>query len=163
MSKADQFWQYAEEAMRWTVRSKTETEKHAFMELARTWTQLRCRARALWSSTTVRRQSTVPCEACLAKNSELRKIEIFASVQHEPAHEHTAADVPVSGVPMAEWRLYKTAHCNYREHNTPLSVYPSSDEWNRSTPAVCPKVARHRSRAALAPLDRIEKRPLKAE
>jgi hypothetical protein len=31
--------QYAEEAMRWAVRSKTEAEKHAFMELARTWTQ----------------------------------------------------------------------------------------------------------------------------
>lgn len=39
MSKADQFRQYAEEAMRWAVRSKTEAEKHAFMELARTWTQ----------------------------------------------------------------------------------------------------------------------------
>jgi hypothetical protein len=25
--------------MRWAVRSKTEAEKHAFMELARTWTQ----------------------------------------------------------------------------------------------------------------------------
>ncbi len=37
MSNAHQFRQYAEEAMRWAVRSKTE--KHAFMELARTWTQ----------------------------------------------------------------------------------------------------------------------------
>src|SRR4029434_8577848 len=34
------------------------------------------------------------------------------------------------------------------EHNAPLSVDPSSDEWNRSTPAVRPKVARHSSRAA---------------
>jgi hypothetical protein len=25
---------------------------------------------------------------------------------------------------MAEWRLYKTAHCNYREHNTPYPLTP---------------------------------------
>ena len=46
---------------------------------------------------------------------------------------------------MAQWRLYKTAHYNYRNTTRP---YPLSDEWNRSTPAVRPKVARHSSRAA---------------
>jgi hypothetical protein len=40
------------------------------------------------------------------------------------------------------------------EHNAPLSVDPSSDEWNRSTPAVRPKVARHSSRAAFGYDDR---------
>jgi hypothetical protein len=49
MSKADQFRQYAEEAMRWAVRSKTETEKHASWSLHAHGRKLRCRARALWS------------------------------------------------------------------------------------------------------------------
>ena len=39
MSKADQFRQYAEEAMRWAVRSNTEKEKQAYADLALTWTQ----------------------------------------------------------------------------------------------------------------------------
>jgi hypothetical protein len=39
MSKADQFRQYAEEAMRWVAQSKTEKEKRLLLELARTWTQ----------------------------------------------------------------------------------------------------------------------------
>jgi hypothetical protein len=38
MSKSEQFRQYAEEAFRWSFRSKTETEKQALIELARTWT-----------------------------------------------------------------------------------------------------------------------------
>ena len=39
MSKADQFRQYAEEAMRWAYQSRTEKNKQALIELARTWTQ----------------------------------------------------------------------------------------------------------------------------
>jgi hypothetical protein len=39
MSTADQFRQYAEEAMRWAYQSKTEKNKQALIELARTWTQ----------------------------------------------------------------------------------------------------------------------------
>ena len=39
MSEADQFRQYAEEAMRWVRQSKTESEKQVLIELARTWTQ----------------------------------------------------------------------------------------------------------------------------
>ena len=39
MSKADQFRQYAEEAMRWAFQSKTEKEKQAYIDLAHTWTQ----------------------------------------------------------------------------------------------------------------------------
>ena len=39
MEKADQFRQYAEEAMRWARQSTTEKEKLALIELARTWTQ----------------------------------------------------------------------------------------------------------------------------
>jgi hypothetical protein len=39
MSKADEFRQYAKEAMRWAHRSKSEEEKLALIELARTWTQ----------------------------------------------------------------------------------------------------------------------------
>jgi hypothetical protein len=36
MSKAEEFRQYAEEAMRWARESKTEEEKQALMDLART-------------------------------------------------------------------------------------------------------------------------------
>ena len=39
MSKADQFRQYADEAMRWARQSKTENEKQVLTELAGTWMQ----------------------------------------------------------------------------------------------------------------------------
>ena len=39
MSKAEEFRQYAEEAVRWARKSRTEQEKQALMDLARTWTQ----------------------------------------------------------------------------------------------------------------------------
>ena len=39
MSKAEEFRQYAEEAVRWARKSKTEQEKQALMDLAHTWTQ----------------------------------------------------------------------------------------------------------------------------
>jgi len=39
MSKADEFRQYAAEALRWASTSTTEKEKKALIELARTWTQ----------------------------------------------------------------------------------------------------------------------------
>jgi hypothetical protein len=39
MSKAEEFRQYAEEAMRWAYQSKTEKDKQALVDLARTWTQ----------------------------------------------------------------------------------------------------------------------------
>ena len=38
MSKADQFRQYAEEAMRWAFECKTPKETQALIALARTWT-----------------------------------------------------------------------------------------------------------------------------
>jgi hypothetical protein len=39
MSKADQFRQYAGEALRWARQSKTEKEKQAYTDLALTWMQ----------------------------------------------------------------------------------------------------------------------------
>ena len=39
MSEADQFQQYAQEALLWASQSKTEKEKRALLELARTWSQ----------------------------------------------------------------------------------------------------------------------------
>ncbi len=39
MPKADQFRQYAEEALRWARQSKTEKEKQAYTNLALTWMQ----------------------------------------------------------------------------------------------------------------------------
>ena len=38
MSEADQFRQYAEEALLWVAQSKTEKEKRLLLELVRTWT-----------------------------------------------------------------------------------------------------------------------------
>jgi hypothetical protein len=53
MSKADQFRQYAEEALRRARQSKTEKEKQAYTDLALTC-KLRCRASTFSASTTVR-------------------------------------------------------------------------------------------------------------
>jgi hypothetical protein len=39
MSEADQFRQYAEEALRWALASTAEKERLSLMELARTWAQ----------------------------------------------------------------------------------------------------------------------------
>jgi vacuolar-type H+-ATPase subunit D/Vma8 len=39
MQKAEQFRQYAEEAMRWAYQAKSQKEKEALIELASTWTQ----------------------------------------------------------------------------------------------------------------------------
>jgi hypothetical protein len=39
MTKADQFREYAEEAMRWSRQSRTEDAKNTLIDLALTWTQ----------------------------------------------------------------------------------------------------------------------------
>jgi hypothetical protein len=39
MSKADQFMEYAEEAIRWASQAETAETKQAMLDLARTWTQ----------------------------------------------------------------------------------------------------------------------------
>jgi hypothetical protein len=39
MSEADEFRQYAEEALRWAQKSTTENEKKALIDLSRTWMQ----------------------------------------------------------------------------------------------------------------------------
>jgi hypothetical protein len=38
MSNPNQYWEYAEEATRRALQSKTEKEEQALLELARTWT-----------------------------------------------------------------------------------------------------------------------------
>jgi hypothetical protein len=47
MSKAEEFRHYAEEALGWARKSKTEQEEQALIDLARTWTQA-----AVWSERT---------------------------------------------------------------------------------------------------------------
>jgi hypothetical protein len=59
------FWQYAEEAMRWALQSKTETEKQALIELAHTWTQA-----ALWS------ESHPPEAAALVRPPQLAALPL---------------------------------------------------------------------------------------
>jgi hypothetical protein len=39
LAAADEFRQYAEEALRWAAQSKDEKEKQALIDLARTWMQ----------------------------------------------------------------------------------------------------------------------------
>jgi hypothetical protein len=50
MSERDEFRQYAEEAMRWARRSKTERDRAILLDLARTWTHAASFARELWST-----------------------------------------------------------------------------------------------------------------
>jgi hypothetical protein len=47
MSKADDFRQYADEALRFATESKSESQKQALMDLARTWTQAALKAEAV--------------------------------------------------------------------------------------------------------------------
>jgi hypothetical protein len=46
MSKSEQFREYAKEALDWARRSKTENEREAYIDIARTWTLA-----ATWSDT----------------------------------------------------------------------------------------------------------------
>jgi hypothetical protein len=46
MSQADQFLQYAKEAIRSACEAKTDTDKAGLLELARTWTQAALEERA---------------------------------------------------------------------------------------------------------------------
>jgi hypothetical protein len=39
MSKTDEFWQYAKEAMLSASRAETDDERQGLLDLARTWTQ----------------------------------------------------------------------------------------------------------------------------
>jgi hypothetical protein len=46
MWKADQFWQYAKEAMLWACDAENDKDKESLLELARTWTQAALQERA---------------------------------------------------------------------------------------------------------------------
>ncbi len=46
MSKTDQFWQYAKEAIFSATFAKTDEDRQGLLELARTWTQAALMARA---------------------------------------------------------------------------------------------------------------------
>jgi hypothetical protein len=46
MSKADEFWHFADEALRRAAQSKSEKEQQALFNLALTWTQAALRAYA---------------------------------------------------------------------------------------------------------------------
>jgi hypothetical protein len=39
MSKADEYRQYAEEAMLWARHSRTDAQRKSFLDMARAWTQ----------------------------------------------------------------------------------------------------------------------------
>ena len=54
MSKAEEFRQYAEEAVCWSINPRPNKEKQAFMDLARTWTQAAVLVSALRSSGSTR-------------------------------------------------------------------------------------------------------------
>jgi len=45
MSMADQFWQYAKEALLWACDAKTDEERQALLDLTKTWTQAALAAR----------------------------------------------------------------------------------------------------------------------
>ena len=60
MSKAEEFRQYAEEAVRWARTSKTEFEKQAFTDLARTWTQAAAHAERILGVNSSPPEATAP-------------------------------------------------------------------------------------------------------
>lgn len=39
MSKANEFWQYAKEALLWALHAESDEERQLLLSLARTWTQ----------------------------------------------------------------------------------------------------------------------------
>jgi len=45
MSMADQFWQYAKEALLWACDAKTDEERQALLDLTKTWTRAALAAR----------------------------------------------------------------------------------------------------------------------
>ena len=57
MSQTDQFWQYAKEAMLSVCDAKTDDDKQALLDLARTWTQAALLERQSY-------QLHSPAEAC---------------------------------------------------------------------------------------------------
>jgi len=50
MSKTDQFWQYAKEAVLSAYDAKTDEDKKCLLELARTWTQAALQERQSYRS-----------------------------------------------------------------------------------------------------------------
>jgi hypothetical protein len=52
MSKAEQFRQYAEEAIRWARQAKTKKEKQAYTDLALTWTEAELRSEYIFGLNT---------------------------------------------------------------------------------------------------------------
>jgi hypothetical protein len=77
MSEADQFRQYAEEALLWAAQSKTEEEKQLLLELVHTWTQAALASDALVNCTQGPRQGR--CQAPQRRGPMLRLSECKTS------------------------------------------------------------------------------------
>ena len=56
MSKTDQFWQYAKEAMLSASHAKTDEDRQGLVKLARTWTQAALQERTLSGPITTGRE-----------------------------------------------------------------------------------------------------------
>ena len=72
MSQADQFRQYAEEALRWAYQSKTEKNKQALIMLARTWTQAAVQSEPNCGREAPRQSIGWPCKAVRASARMMR-------------------------------------------------------------------------------------------
>jgi hypothetical protein len=59
-AKADEFRQYAEEALRWAHQSKTEKEKEALIDLARTWMQATLESESTFVANSSLLEATAP-------------------------------------------------------------------------------------------------------
>jgi hypothetical protein len=60
MTKAPEYWQYAEEALRGASESKSDKEKQVLIKLARLWAQAALSAEVLSTPSTVSNDSPTP-------------------------------------------------------------------------------------------------------
>jgi hypothetical protein len=62
MTKAPEYWQYAEEALRDASQSKSDQEKQALIKLARIWSQAALKAEVPATASTLSNQPHAPLD-----------------------------------------------------------------------------------------------------
>jgi hypothetical protein len=99
MSKAEEFWQYAEESMLSASQSKTDDEKQALLDLARTWSRAALQSESAVVVNCSPRQSTG-----LSTTGDFRQpkgAKIIASPQTEQQEHRSAGSLSLSKGPHA--------------------------------------------------------------
>ena len=89
MSKADDFRQYSDEALRSATESKSETQRQALMDLARTWTQAALKADAAISSNNPPKY--IARSVCAPEGNERHELPMHRPSQHDEHQSNNAA------------------------------------------------------------------------